>query len=239
MTCTVQPSRRKRSATCEPMKPAPPVTTAVGISAAPPRAASAASVAGVGACSSRREEIARRVDDAEPATVRRRRAQPHRRLVQELVHERLGEVFDCGALLGREVAEPPQRGGQLALAHPVHLVAELRHDGDRREAGDPLPVLLDLLGDHLLGRRQLALPALDVRVHHRAQVVEVVEEDVVHLARPRDRRRAAARCRGCTAAGRRAARAPSRTRSALTTTCGDAVEQSSTSTSASAVHASS
>ena len=45
------------------------------------------------------EEVARRVDDAEPAAVRRRGAQPNRRLVQELVHERFGKLFD-----GRAVA---------------------------------------------------------------------------------------------------------------------------------------
>src|ERR671921_654002 len=75
----------------------------------------------------------------------------------------------------------PGCGRELTLAYAIHLVAELCHHRDRREAGHPVPELLDLLADQLLGGRQLAMPALDARAHHGAQVVEIVEEDVVHL----------------------------------------------------------
>src|SRR3982750_2034721 len=47
-----------------------------------------------------RKKVANRVHDAEPATVRGGRPQAHRRLVEELVHERAREVLD-GLALGR------------------------------------------------------------------------------------------------------------------------------------------
>ena len=88
--------------------------------------------------------------------------------------------------------------------HPRAHLLEHRH---RSEPGDPLPVALHLAGDQLLGRRQLGAPALEIRRHHRLQVVEIVQEHVARARRPPDRRRAAARCRECRADGRRARRA--------------------------------
>ena len=128
---------------------------------------------------------------------------------------------------------PPQRVGQLLRAQRLHPSPHLGQRRHRGEPGEPIPVLRHLGVDELLGGRQLAPPALDVRRHHGLQVVEIVEKDVVQLA---DRRIDVARhgdVENAERAGRRALASAGRTCSTSTMACGAAVEQTSTSTSAS------
>ena len=94
-------------------------------------------------------------------------------------------MFHRGALLGGELAEPVKRLRKLALAKPIHLAANLGEHRHRGESRHPLPVPLRLLSDHRLRRRQRAVPPLEVRAHHRLEIVEIVEIDVVQLAHRR------------------------------------------------------
>src|ERR1700682_5692170 len=93
---------RKRSATCEPMNPAPPVTRTLGIEISALRGRRVLRLGGrVGMLRragipslSQCEEVSRGIDDTKSATIRRRGLQSHTRLVEELVHQRSGKVFD-------------------------------------------------------------------------------------------------------------------------------------------------
>src|SRR5947208_3183546 len=55
-------------------------------------------------------------------------------LVEELVQQRLAEVFDLAAILGAQVREAAQGALELSGAHRLHPVAELAQDGHHRQA---------------------------------------------------------------------------------------------------------
>src|SRR5687768_16209333 len=115
------------------MKPAPPVTSTRRVMPVPiVGSALRASCTGLLAwgagvvliarraavgCLVERKEEASGVDDSRSLFAGGRRAQSDGWSMQELVHERPRQMLDGLAIVGREVAEAPQRGGELALAH--------------------------------------------------------------------------------------------------------------------------
>src|SRR5947209_401395 len=78
--------------------------------------------------------------------------------------------------------ELPERIRHFALAHSLHLATKVRQDRYGGQSGKPLPKALDFRGDQFLSRRQLVAAALEIGRYHRAQIVEIVEEDVVERA---------------------------------------------------------
>src|SRR5688572_13421988 len=124
---TSQPWERKKSAACEPMKPAPPVTrTFLAIVRVFLRRCS------VSGFSFEAEEIACGIDYTEAASIRGRGAQSHTGLVQKLVHQTLGKMFDYFRLFRRHCTEPPHRHRELRASQPVHLLSDSTND--RQEA---------------------------------------------------------------------------------------------------------
>src|SRR3954468_1973611 len=163
------------------MKPAPPVTNTLGTRSLLEQIVVVIFVTRrlrVG-CRIEPEEIADRVDNAQPPPVRGRGPESHGGTMKELVHQGSRQPFDDRAIRFAEVIELPQRGRELALAHTIHLTAEAGEHRYGGESSQPLPEPLDLAGDQLLGRRQLVTPALDIVRDDGAQIIEVVEKDVV------------------------------------------------------------
>src|ERR1700693_222692 len=106
-TVTSHSFSRKRSATWEPMKPAPPVTRTLGIEIGSLRGRQVRFCFGdrVGVLSrtgvsslSECKEVSRGVHDSESATIRGRGLESHTRLVQELIHQRSRKVLERSPL---------------------------------------------------------------------------------------------------------------------------------------------
>src|SRR5450759_3899965 len=186
-TVTSNPLARRRSTTCEPMNPAPPVTRTLGN-------VGRISFLRIGArLVLQREQVARRVDNSEAPPIGGRRLQSHTRLVQELVHQGPREIFDGFGLLGRKRPHSPESCDKLRTPQSVHLLAKLPHDRYRRQARHPVPVLLDLSRDYLARGGHIFPPLLEIGGSRCAQVVEIVQEDVadlsdtcLHIARQRN-----------------------------------------------------
>src|SRR6058998_148937 len=105
------------------------------------------------------EQAPQRFEEAVTATFFGRRLQSHRGLMEELVHERLTELLDVGAILGRECPQLPQCALQLGRAQRFHAAAELFDRRDDAEAAVPGPEEIGLLLDDSLGGRNLIAPA--------------------------------------------------------------------------------
>src|SRR5437667_4226178 len=102
--------------------------------------------------------------------------------VEELVDDGGGGGLEGGLLLRAERAQPPPGAVQLAAADVVRALAQLHEQRDHVERLLPFQELPDLALDQALGGRGLLLPLAQVGLGHRAQVVEVVEEDAFQLA---------------------------------------------------------
>src|SRR6185436_20285637 len=173
---TSYPFSRNRSATCEPMNPAPPVTRTL------------ANVRGIpfpGVVQSpvfQREQISRGINDGEATTVGRGRFQSHAWLMQEFVHQRSGEMLDDFCLLRRKWPKPTKSCRKLRTTKPVHLIPELADHRNSRQPGDPIPIRLCFLGDDRARGWSVLLPALEIRGCCRAQVVEIVQKYIIESA---------------------------------------------------------
>ena len=177
-----------------------------------------------------REEIPRRIDDAEPPAVRRRRLESDAWLVQKLVHQRLREVLDRFGLLGRE--RPRRRSAAASSALRTRSISS-RNSRTTGTAARPATQSQNfLLSSAIIAWPRECLPraARDSPTPRPADRRDRRERRCPGR-RQRPRHRAAAQCRECRAGDRPAHSTAARTRSTVTTGTGDAVEQISTSTS--------
>ena len=114
--------------------------------------------------------------------------------VQQLVHDGRGRGLEGLLLLRRQRAQPRARLLELGAADLLGAPAQLDQQRHHVERLLPVQELAHLPLDQRLGRRGLLAALAQVRLRHRLQVVEVVEEDArracphrgVDVARHRD-----------------------------------------------------
>jgi hypothetical protein len=83
------------------------------------------------------------------------------------------------------VLQPAHGVGHFLGSHLFHPVPHRRQHRNRRQPGDPVPVLDDFVLDQLLRRRQLGMTSLEIRRDDGLEIVQVVEEYVAQLAHGR------------------------------------------------------
>src|ERR1700681_3803736 len=88
------------------------------------------------------KQVPRGIDDAEPTTVRGSGLETHTRFMQELVHQRLGKMFESLSLFRRQRTETLERGGKLRPPDLLHLFSDSPDNRDRSESRNPIPELL-------------------------------------------------------------------------------------------------
>ena len=134
------------------------------------------------------EQVAHRAGDLVRVAGAGALARAHGRVVQELLHERPGQVLDALGDGGIDLAEVAQRALDLALADRLGLPAQLRQERLDLELPIPAAEALDLLLDDRLDLRHLAEPRRHRVVEPGAQVVDVEEPDARDSSPPRARR---------------------------------------------------
>src|SRR4029453_7251115 len=83
------------------------------------------------------------------------------------------------ALLFGPWTRPLEVAFEFRLADFFNPALQLSHHGAPVQRTEPGAKRFDLLFDYLLGQYRLAAPFLEIGVHHRAQIVDVIVEDVI------------------------------------------------------------
>src|SRR6266508_108200 len=146
-----------------PIDPAPPVDRQEALEPAEGRRLEFSQV----------EELAERLRQALAPRRPRRILEPHRRLVQQLGHDALGERLDRGALAVVEPGQPSGQPVELGPAHGLGLLAHRQHQRRHLSGGRLGHVLVELVVENAASPFGLAATVIQVRPHEAADVVDV------------------------------------------------------------------
>src|SRR5438445_85032 len=163
-TTTAWPRETSCSTTTLPMYPAPPVTRIL-----------------LAMLSFQAKQLLERLQQAVPVPGLNRLLERDRGRMEKLVEQRVTELLDLGAVLGRQVREPFQDALQFRGAHLVELPAKLLQHRHHGEPAVPRPEPLDLITHDPLGGRDLPVALRGGMRRDGLEIVDVIQEDVLEL----------------------------------------------------------